>query len=105
MESKQFCTHGVHVQHSKAERYHTSASKFTDTITVVHVYGMYTELSLFSAYPLLSTYYLTVYIYRRMHLTTGVYSMYMYLIVHVHEHVQYVHVHVHCRSMYMIKYM
>ena len=33
------CTRGIHVQHSKAERYHTGASKFTDTITAV--YGMY----------------------------------------------------------------
>ena len=33
------------------------------------------ELSLFSAYPLLSAYYLTVYIYRCMHLTTGVYGI------------------------------
>ena len=47
-------------------------SKFTDTITVV--YGMHTELSLFSAYPLLSAYYLTVYIYSCMHLTTNVYG-------------------------------
>ena len=36
---------------------------------------MYTELSLFSAYPLLSAYYLTVYIYRRMRLTIGVYGI------------------------------
>ena len=36
---------------------------------------MYTELLLFSTYPLLSAYYLTVYIYRRMRLTTGVYGI------------------------------
>ena len=36
---------------------------------------MYTELPVFSAYLLLSAYYLTVYIYRRMRLTTCVYSM------------------------------
>ena len=76
VESKQFCTHGVHVQHSKAERYHTGANKFTDIITAVH--GIHTELSLFSAYPLLSAYYLTIYIYRRLRLTTGVYG------IHVH---------------------
>ena len=34
-----------------------------------------TELSLFSTYPLLSAYYLTIYIYSRMCLTTGVYNM------------------------------
>ena len=50
----------------------TGASKFMDTITAV--YGMYTELSLFSAYPLLSAYYLAVYIYRHMRLTTDVYG-------------------------------
>jgi len=76
VESKQFCTRGVHVQHSKAECYHTGASKFTDTIFLA-VYGMYMELSLFSTYPLLSAYYLTIYIYRRVCLTTGVYGIYI----------------------------
>ena len=69
------CTCGVHVQHSKAECYHTGASKFMDTIAAVYGIYMYTELSLFSAYPLLSAYYLTVYIYRHMRLTTGVYGI------------------------------
>ena len=36
----------------KAMACHTGVSKFMDTISVV--YGMYTELSLFSANPLLS---------------------------------------------------
>jgi len=36
---------------------------------------MYTVLSLFSAYPLLSAWYPTIYIYRRMRLPTGVYGM------------------------------
>ena len=61
------------------------ASKFTDTITAV--YGMYTELSLFSPYLLLSAYYLTIYIYRRMRLTTGVYgSLAVHSHVASHEH-------------------
>ena len=65
----------VSTYNTRNECYHAGASKFTDSITAV--YRMYPELSLFSAYPLLSAYYLTIYIYRRMWLTTGVYGTFI----------------------------
>ena len=49
VESRQFCTRGVHIEHLKTERYLlaccTGVSKFMDTITMV--YRMYTKLSFF----------------------------------------------------------
>ena len=65
------------------------------------VYEMYTELLLFSTYPLLSDLTVYIYMYRHMRLTTGVYSIhdvhdvYMtYTYTHVCD-VQDIHVHVH----------